>query len=55
MRAGHTRGTGAAGRVRTFRGPGNDVGGGFDGDPVPDAQEEGPPPLGVTPEPKGRP
>ena len=39
--------------VRTFRGPGDDVGGGFDGGPALDAQEEGPPPLGVTPDPKG--
>ena len=41
--------------VRTFRGPEEDVGGDFDVGPAPDAQEEGPPPLGLTPDPEGRP
>ena len=42
-------------RMRTFRGPEEDVGGDFDVVPAPDAQEEGPPPLGSTPGPEGRP
>ena len=41
--------------MRTFRGPEEDVGGDFDVVPALDAQEEGPPPLGLTPGPEGRP
>jgi hypothetical protein len=35
--------------VRTLRGLEEDVGGNFDVGLAPDAQEEGPPPLGLTP------
>jgi hypothetical protein len=41
--------------MRTFRGPEEDVGAEFDVGPAPDAQGEGPPPLGLTPGPQGRP
>ena len=41
--------------MRTFRGPEEDVGADFDVGPAPNAQEEGPPPLGLTPGPQGRP
>jgi hypothetical protein len=41
--------------MRTFRGPGQDMDGDFDVAPAPDAPEEGPPPLGLTPDPEGRP
>ena len=41
--------------VRTLRGLEEDVGGDFDVGLAPDAQEEGPPPLGLTPGPQGRP
>ena len=42
-------------RMRTFRGPEEDVCADFDVGPAPNAQEEGPPPLGLTPGPQGRP
>ena len=41
--------------MRTFRGPEEDVGGDFGVGPAPDAQEEDPPPLGLTPDPLGAP
>ena len=41
--------------MRTFRGPGQDMDGDFDVAPAPDAPEEGPPPLGLIPDPEGRP
>ena len=41
--------------MRTFRGPEEDVGGEFDVVPALDTQDEGPPLLGLTPGPQGRP
>ena len=41
--------------MRTSHGPEEDLGADFDLGPAPDAQEEGPPPLGLTPDPEGRP
>ena len=41
--------------VRTSLGPEEDVGGEFDVGPAPDAQEDDPPPLGLIPDPEGRP
>ena len=41
--------------MRSFHGPEEDAGGDFDVSPVPYALEEGPPPLGLNPDPEGRP
>ena len=41
--------------MRTSHGPEEDLGADFDLGPAPNAQEEGPPPLGLTPGPQGRP
>ena len=53
----HGAALGARGQqgVRTLRGLEEDVGGNFDIGLAPDAQEEDPPPLGLTPDPEGRP
>ena len=41
--------------MRTFRGTEEDLDGNFDVGPAPDAQEDDPPPLGLIPDPEGRP
>ena len=52
---GATKGARGQQGMRTFCGHEANAGGDFDVGPAPDAQEEGPPPLGLTPDPEGRP